>query len=137
MYVLGISHSCPKLEHALSNFYTQTLSQNNSQMSCLLKEKSLNLNWPKHNWTQKIKTFEACAIQKLRLWESNIISNNHCLYYKFVLMAVLWQYHVYLRLNIFQIIRPITCFSHVLMISWESEKFSLKCQIFSLSHEIF
>ena len=31
----------------------------------------------------------------------------------------------------------ITSFAHVLMISWESEKFSLECQVFSLSDEIF
>ena len=32
---------------------------------------------------------------------------------------------------------PTTSFSHVLIILWESEKFSLTCQNFSLSEEIF
>ena len=35
------------------------------------------------------------------------------------------------------VIRPITCFCYVLMISWESQKISWKCQIFLLSDEIF
>ena len=35
------------------------------------------------------------------------------------------------------ILRPISYFPHVLMISWESKKLSLECQNFSLSHDIF
>ena len=35
--------------------------------------------------------------------------------------------------TIHYLLRPISCFSHVIMIlSWESEKFSLECQTFSL-----
>ena len=85
---------------------------------------------------------------KICIWKNVLyicIRNLLCLFsmHKFIMIWSWWTFYgknlsmsCINFFSFFAIIRPITCFCYVLMISWESQKISWKCQIFLLSDEI-